>query len=318
MTRTTAKWAPAAAPRAASGSRLQAIGAQGRRGSVLGWLFVSPSVIGFAVFILLPLAMTVYYSCTNYDLLTPPTFAGASNYSQLLHDPALRQVYLNTAEFTVLAVPLNVGLGLALALAVNRKMPRWLSVAVRSAFFTPTLVGLVFIAEVWQFFYQTQGGVFNYYLGLVGIGPIPWLSGSHWALLSIVFLDVWKNVGLAMLILLAGLQGIPPSYNEAASIDGASAWRRFWSITRPMLSRQLFFVSTLYLIGALKVFDSIMVLTQGGPANDTRSIVEYIYETAFVSFRFGYASAVSVSLMALIMIVTGIQFLLGRMWVHDV
>jgi multiple sugar transport system permease protein len=176
-----------------------------RRESATAWVFVAPVTIGFAIFILLPFVMTIYFSFTKYDLFSPPKVVGASNYSALLHDQRLVRSYLNTALFSIMAVPLNVGLGLLLAVAVNRRMPRWISVVIRSLFFAPTLIGLLFIAIVWQFFFQTDNGIFNYYLGLVGIGPIHWLSSTTWAIPSIVLLDVWKNVGLAMLILLAGL-----------------------------------------------------------------------------------------------------------------
>ncbi|AUA17210.1 ABC transporter permease subunit [Streptomyces sp. SID8361] len=281
-----------------------------------GVLFVAPATIGFAVFVLLPLALTVYYSFTSYDLFSPPQSAGLGNYRHLVGDARLRQTYINTAIFCVLAVPLNVGLALLLAVGLNRKMSGWLRVTIRSAFFFPSLVGLIFVAIVWQFFFQTDDGIFNYYLGLAGIGPVYWLSSPAWALPSIVILDVWKNVGLAMLILLAGLQGIPKVYYEAASLDGASAWRQFRSVTIPLLSPQIFFVTTLYLIGALKVFDSIVVLTNGGPGDSSRSVVMYIYEKAFQSFNFGYAAAVSVSLLVVIGIVTALQFWASRKWVH--
>jgi multiple sugar transport system permease protein len=303
--------APAAAPPAPSRGRR---GGDGRAAA----LFVAPSTLGFAAFILLPLAMTVYYSFTNYELLSPSHFIGLGNYRNLFSDPLLGQVYRNTALFVIMAVPLNVGLGLVLAVALNRSMPRWMRIFTRAAYFFPTLVGLIFVAIIWQFFFSTSNGIFNYYLGLFGIGPVPWLSGSGWVIPSIVILDVWKNVGLAMIILLAGLQSIPASYYEAARVDGASAWRQFRSITVPLLSPQLFFVLTLYLIGAIKVFDSIVVLTGGGPGNDSRSIVMYIYDQAFQNFKFGYASAVSVSLLVIIVLVTAAQFLVARKWVRYV
>jgi multiple sugar transport system permease protein len=281
-----------------------------------GILFVSPATIGFVVFVLLPLVLTVYYSFTSYNLFSAPHPNGLGNYQHLARDTRLRQTYLNTAIFCVLAVPLNVGLALVLAVGLNRRMHGWVRMAIRSAFFFPSLVGLIFVAIVWQFFFQTSNGIFNYYLGLVGIGPVHWLSSTAWALPSIVILDVWKNVGLAMLIFLAGLQGIPKVYYEAASLDGASAWRQFRSVTIPLLSPQIFFVTTLYLIGALKVFDSIVVLTNGGPGDSSRSVVMYIYEKAFQSFDFGYAAAVSVSLLVVIAAVTALQFWVSRKWVH--
>lgn len=279
-------------------------------------LFVAPATIGFLVFILLPLVMTVVYSFTSYGLFDPPQPNGIENYARLFADERLARVYLNTLLFTLLAVPANVGLALLLAVGLNRAMNSTVRTVVRSAYFFPSLVGLVFVAIVWQFFFQTDNGIFNYYLGLVGIGPVPWLSSAAWAIPSIVILDVWKNVGLAMLILLAGLQGIPRVYYEAASLDGAGPFRQFWSVTVPLLSPQIFFVVTLYLIGALKVFESIVVLTNGGPGDASRSVVMYIYEKAFQSFDFGYASAISVSLLVIVSVVTLIQFRVSRKWVH--
>lgn len=279
-------------------------------------VFVGPATLGFVAFVLLPLVLTIWFSFTDYGLFTAPEPAGFTNYGAMASDSRLGQVYLNTALFALLAVPGNVGLALFLAVLVNRRMPQALRLFVRSAFFLPSLVGLIFVAVVWQFFFQTDSGIFNYYLGELGATPVPWLSSSRLAIPSIVILDIWKNVGLAMLILLAGLQGIPPVYYEASSLDGASPWRQFRSITFPLLSPQIFFVTTLYLIGALKVFDSIVVLTGGGPGDASRSVVMYIYERAFKSFDFGYASAVSVSLLAIISIITFLQFRASKRWVH--
>jgi multiple sugar transport system permease protein len=279
-------------------------------------VFVGPATLGFVAFVLLPLVLTIWFSFTDYGLFTAPEPAGLTNYENMASDSRLGQVYLNTVLFALLAVPGNVLLALFLAVLVNRRMPQALRLFVRSAFFLPSLVGLIFVAVVWQFFFQTDNGIFNYYLGELGVTPVPWLSSSRLAIPSIVILDIWKNVGLAMLILLAGLQGIPPVYYEASSLDGASPWRQFRSITFPLLSPQIFFVTTLYLIGALKVFDSIVVLTGGGPGDASRSVVMYIYERAFKSFDFGYASAISVSLLAIISIITFLQFRASKRWVH--
>ncbi|OOB91421.1 carbohydrate ABC transporter permease [Rathayibacter sp. VKM Ac-2630] len=280
------------------------------------WVFVAPATLGFLVFILLPLLLTIVYSFTEYDLFDSPRFVGLENYTAMLSDSRLAHVYLNTAVFTLLATPLNVGLALVLAVGLHQVLNRFVSAFARAAFFFPSLVGLVFVAIIWQFFFQTDFGIINYYLGLVGVDPVPWLSSPEWAIPSVVILDVWKNVGLATIILLAGLQGIPAVYYQAAAIDGAGGWRRFRSITVPLLSPQLFFVLTLYLIGAVKVFESIVVLTDGGPGDASRSVVMYIYEKAFKSFDFGYASAVSVTLLVIVSLVTLVQFRVSRRWVH--
>ncbi len=286
------------------------------REAFAGYLFILPIYFGFIVFILGPIFGAAGISLTKFDILDGSEFIGFKNYLTMLSDSRLRTVYGNTIVFTVFAVSLNAGIGLLLAVLLNRRLPAIVRNLYRSIFFFPLLVAHTYIAVIWQYLYQKDTGIINYYLGFIGIDPIPWLSSIQWVMPSIIIMDVWKNVGFAMLIFLAGLQNIPKVYYEAAEIDGANEWKRFSRITLPLLSPTIFFILIIFMIGALQVFDSIIVLTNGGPGDSSRSIVMYIYELAFQRFDMGYASAISMTLFVIIMILTLIQFSLSRRWVH--
>ncbi len=288
---------------------------ESRREALAGYLFILPTFVGYTAFVVGPLLAAVGYSFTEYDGLTSATYNGVDNYQRLWHDDRLHTVYKNTFTFAIFAVFLNIALGLLLAVLINRHMPRALRYIFRSAFFFPVLVAHVYIAIIWQFLYNKDLGIINYYLGDLGIDPIFWL-GRDRAMASVIIMDVWKNAGFAMLICLAGLQNIPEVYHEAAALDGATGWQRFRHITFPLLTPTLFFLVVIFAIGALQVFDSIIVLTEGGPGDATRSIVMYLRETAFESFEMGYASAVAMTLFVVIMVVTLIQFRFARRWVH--
>lgn len=289
---------------------------QSRREALAGYLFILPTFIGYTAFVLGPLLAAIGYSFTSYDGLTSAKSNGLDNYRELWHDDLLRTVYKNTFVFSIFAVFFNIGLGLILAVLINRAMPRFLRYIFRSAFFFPVLVAHVYIAIIWLFLYNKDLGIINYYLGDLGINPLPWISTAKWAMPSVIIMDVWKNAGFAMLICLAGLQNIPGEYYEAAALDGASGSQRFRQITLPLLTPTLFFLFVIFTIGALQVFDSIIVLTNGGPGDATRSIVMYLYQTAFQDFEMGYASAVAMTLFVLIMFLTLVQFRLSRRWVH--
>jgi multiple sugar transport system permease protein len=287
-----------------------------QREALWGFLFILPTYLGFAVFILGPLIAVAGISLTKFDLLGGTEFLGLANYQNMWGDTRLRTVYANTFFFTIFAVIFNVGIGLALAVLLNRRMPNFLKNFFRSVYFFPLLVAHTYVAVIWQFLYQRDTGVINYYLSLLGIGPISWLASPNWVLPSVIIMDVWKNTGFAMLIFLAGLQNIPRDYYEAARIDGANTRQLFLKITLPLLSPTIFFVLVIFMIGAIQVFDTIIVLTGGGPGDASRSVVMYIYEQAFQKFDLGYASTIAMTLFAIILVLTLLQFWFGRRWVH--
>ena len=268
------------------------------------------------IFILYPLIESMRISFLEFSILRDSVYIGLDNYAQMLSDSRLRVTYLNTITFTVIAVFFNAGVGLLLAVMLNRRLPMLMRNLYRSVFFFPVLVAHTYIAVIWKFLYQQDTGVINHYLGVVGIDPVPWLSNAHWAMAAVIILDVWKNTGFAMLVFLAGLQSIPHEYYEAAQLDGANERQLFWRITIPLLSPTIFFILVIFMIGALQVFDTIIVLTAGGPGDATRSVVMYIYEVAFRTFNMGYAAAVSMTLFAIILVLTALQFWISRRWVH--
>ena len=287
-----------------------------RREAFVGYLFILPTYIGFIIFILYPLIESMRISFLDFSILRDSTYIGLDNYAQMLQDTRLRTVYLNTIVFTLFAVFFNAGIGLLLAVMLNRRLPILMRNLYRSVFFFPVLIAHTYIAVIWKFLYQQDTGIINYYLHFLGIEAIPWLSNATWAMAAIIILDVWKNTGFAMLVFLAGLQSIPNEYYEAAQLDGANERQLFFRITIPLLSPTIFFILVIFMIGALQVFDTIIVLTAGGPGDATRSVVLYIYEIAFRSFNMGYAAAVSMTLFAIILVLTALQFVISRRWVH--
>jgi multiple sugar transport system permease protein len=282
-----------------------------------GYVFVLPSILLYAAFVLAPVAITIILSFTYYDISFGADWVGFENYVRFLTEPRSLEIFWNTLRFAFLAVSFNVAVGLILALALNRAMPKVLLYFFRLAFFLPVIISAAFVAVVWSYFYSVDFGVINYYLAQIGIGQVPWLSSSKFAMTSIVIMDVWKNTGFFMIILIAALQGVPKPIMDAASMDGASAWRRFSRITLPFISPVLFFCIVFASIGALQVFESIMILTGGGPGDSTRSLSIYLVDEAFGSFELGYAAAVSVIMMILVLIITIIQIIGSRRWVRE-
>jgi multiple sugar transport system permease protein len=278
--------------------------------------FLSPALIFFIVFLLAPMVGTVVLSFFSWDLLTSPKFAGLSNYSHMFSDPAVRSVLLNTLTFTAASLVIHVGIGLAVALAVHRVASPVLRYFFRTAYFFPQLLSWAAVALMWKYALDPSFGFVNYYLHRAGVSTPDWLISPRWALPALIGVDGWKTFGFVFIILLAGLQGIPGHLYEAAELDGAGPLHRFWNITVPMLSPTLFFACLITFIGAFQVFEPMFIMTNGGPGNATESIVMLIYETAFRNFQMGYACALAVLVLAVIMFVTLAFLRTGRYWVH--
>ena len=280
------------------------------------YLFVAPTLSGYLLFVLGPLIAAIVLSFTHYDMMSPPRLVGFSNYARLISDARLAVVYKNTALFALTAVILTVGIGTFLGMAVNKRLPAFLKYILRTAYFFPVLVGMIYAAMVWKFLFNRDLGVVNYYLHFFNVPPIPWLTSSAWAIWSVILVYVWKNVGFTMLTTLAGLQNISEELYEAARIDGAKPPTVLFRITIPLLSPVILFNVTITMINTLQEFDSIVALTNGGPGDASRTVVMYIYDKAFRSFDMGYASAIAVTLFAVISIVTLLQLWGSRRWVH--
>src|SRR6195256_6038262 len=282
-----------------------------------GYLFILPSFTLYVVFVLAPVVLTFVLSFTYYDPMAGSRWVGLENFQRFFTGDRSLQIFWNTLCFTLFAVTGNVGIGLLLALALNRAMPAFLLSLFRLAYFLPVIIAAAFVSIVWGYFYGDDLGVINYYLIKLGITPVHWLTSSRTAMMSIVIMDVWKNAGFFMIIFIAALQGVPKSIIDAAIMDEPSYWRRFFRIVLPWISPVVFFAIVYASIGALQVYESIVILTQGGPGDSTRSLSILIVEEGFGSYQIGYAAAISVVMTAIILIITAIQQLLSRKWVEQ-
>ncbi|MGN6600045.1 MAG: carbohydrate ABC transporter permease [Actinomycetes bacterium] len=284
-----------------------------RRDLLCGWLFVMPQTLGFLAFVLYPIVAVVYYSLHTSNLLSgESTYVGLDNYRQLVDDPASPAVATATASFCLGLVVVNITLALALALLLNQRLRG--TTVFRTLFFSPVVVSLVAWTITWNFLLQNNGGI-NSLLHLVGVDGPNWLRGSHSALVSVILVQVFKNVGLNMVLFLAALQGVPRSLLEAAQIDGAGAWRRFRYVVLPMISPTTLLTSIITVSGSLQVFAQIQILTEGGPGNSTNVLVYFFYQQAFKNNDLGYGSAIAVVLFLIILALTLLQWRLRTRWV---
>lgn len=288
-----------------------------RAQALTGYLFVLPTSLLYATFVLAPVLVTLILSFSYYDPMLGSRWVGLDNFIRFFTNRRSLQIFWNTLRFAVFAVTFNVSIGLILAVALNRAMPNWLLYLFRLAFFLPVIIAVAFVSIVWSYFFADDLGVINYFLRLVGIPPVHWLTDSGNAMMSIVIMDVWKNTGFFMIIFIAALQGVPKSITEAALMDGTPGWRTFLRIVLPYISPVVFFAIVYASIGALQVYESIVILTQGGPGDSTRSLSILIVEEGFGSFQIGYAAAISVVMTVIILIITAIQQLLSRKWVQQ-
>lgn len=279
-------------------------------------VFLAPALLLIAVFFFLPVAAALLLSFTDFDIyalgdLDRLRLIGLNNYIQLLQSPLFWTALGNTGYFVLVGGPLSVAISLGAALLVNARVTRFPGFF-RTVFFLPVVTTLVAVAVVWRYLYQPRYGLLNYGLSLLGIDPIDWLGDPDWAMPAIILMAVWKNFGFNMIIFVAGLQNIPTHLYEAARIDGANGWRRFRYITLPLLGPTFLFVALMTMIGYFQVFAEPYVMTQGGPANRTLSVVLLMYEEGFRWWNMGYASAAAFLLFVLILAGTVLQLQLRR------
>lgn len=278
------------------------------------YIYLVPTLAGLLLFTAGAVVMSFVVSFTRWDAITEPHWVFLQNYSDMFQSDLFWTVFGNTFYFVGLAVPLTIVLSLAMAMLVNQRLSgvKWF----RSVYFLPVVSSMVAAAIVWSWMYNPEYGLLNYLLKkFLGVNGPQWLQDSRWAMPAMVFMTVWKTVGYSMMIFLAGLQNIPGELYEAAMVDGASPWRRFWRITLPVLSPTTFFVFVITLIQSFQVFEQTYILTKGGPENSTLTLSYFIYQNAFQFFKMGYASAMSYVLFAVIFAITLIQFRLQRRWV---
>lgn len=282
-----------------------------RRHYLHAYAFIAPVVILFGLFRVWPSLQTLYFSVFNVELLKQQlTFVGLSNFRDMLQDPIFRQALVNTLIYAAVIVPVSTVLALLLAVVFTEEFG--LKDLFKAVYFSPTVTSTTAAAVVWWWMYNPQFGLFNVILKLLHLPPQPWLMSSHMALSAVIIFSVWKTLGYNMVIYIAGLQAVPVMFQEAATLDGASPFRRFLSITVPLLAPTTIFIMIYNMIFALQVFDQVFVLTSGGPANSTNVVVLELYHQAFRRYRFGYASAEATVLFAIILVVTVFQYVYSR------
>jgi ABC-type sugar transport systems, permease components len=278
-------------------------------------LFLLPNLLGFLCLTAIPVIASFALSFFDWKLLDKPAFVGIANFAELLKDDLFWKSTVNTAVFVFVKVPLSILFALLLAIVLNRKLiGRDLF---RTIAFLPVICSSVSIALIWQPLFDQTSGLLNVIVCFFGGKPVPWLSSTKWAMPSVIGVAIWKEVGYAMVIFLAGLQGIPRTYYEAARVDGSNVFQEFWHITVPLISPTTFFVLVTSIIGAFQVFDLTTVLTQGGPGNATNTLVMYIYQSGFKNFRMGYASALAMMLFLIVLALTLIQNRSSKDWVQE-
>mgnify|MGYP003334662516 CR=1 FL=1 len=280
------------------------------------FLFLFPAIIFFSCFLLFPLIGAIGYSFIQWDFFSKPKFVGLSNFSRIFSDPIALHAIRNTFIFTIASIVTHVGLGLALALAVNRKISKFFSYTIRTVFFFPFLLSWSAASLIWNFGLDPTFGVIDYYAGKLGFPQATLLSGI-WALPTLILVDLWKTLGFSFIVILAGIQAIPNDINEAAKVDGAGGWRLFWSVTFPLCTPSIFFVTVTAFIGAFQIFEPMYIMTRGGPDNATLSIVQYLHMTAFRNFDIGYGAVISVVIFFIVMIATLTQFRFAKRWVYE-
>lgn len=278
-----------------------------------GLLYASPVIAGVVLFWIGPMLYAVFLTTQDWNLITAPHFIGLGNVRTAMHDPVLWKSLGVTAYYTVVGVPIQLIAALALALLLNQEM-RGRSVY-RLVFYLPSITPIVASSVVFSQLFNTQFGAVNHVLGWFGISPVNWLFEPKWAVPALILMSLWF-IGPQMIIFLAGLQGVPQTLMEAATIDGASAWQRFRNVVVPMISPTILFNLIMGIIGSFQVFAQAFIMTNGGPEDATRFLVLYIYQNGFQYFKMGYAATISWLLFFIIVIMTAIQFLLSRRWVY--
>jgi sn-glycerol 3-phosphate transport system permease protein len=279
------------------------------------YAMVSPSILIFSLFFIYPILYMVYLSTFEWDFISPTkTFVGVQNFVDLLQEDDFLQVLKNSTVYMFLTVTLTTGIALLLALWLNRTGLFY--GFVQGAIFSPHIISLVSISLLWSWLMDPEYGLLNWGIGLFGFGKLAWLNDPGTSLFSLVLVAVWKGIGFNTLVFIAGLQSIPKDIYEAADLDQSKPWKTFYKLTLPMLSPTLFFLVVINMIGSFQVFETIAIMTQGGPINSTNTLVYYIYEYGFRFFKIGYASAAGVILLCIVGLLTIVYFKLLSRRVH--
>ena len=281
-----------------------------RREERAAWMFLSPVLVLLLLFVFVPMVNAIWISFNSWDLLNGIKWSGLSNYISLLRDSDWLLALERTFIYSACYVPAVYVMSLILALIVKNIAKG--TGLYRTAYFLPIILSSVATGIIWKMMFNDRNGIINNILNTLFDVSIPWLSSKEWAMVAVLIVNVWQQMGYYMVIFLAGLQDIPDSFYEAGRIDGANEWQLFWKITLPNLKNTSLFVIVMNLIGSFQAYDQIAMLTGGGPANSTKLSVQYIYETAFGNYSMGYASALAINLFFIILVFSLLQFKLIR------
>jgi len=282
------------------------------------YLFIAPAIILFSAFVFVPVIASFFLSFTKYNTLSAPVWVGLDNYRRIFfNDPRFWKALRNTTIYAAGVVPVGISISLFLAVAIDRKI-KFMNFY-KSAFFMPVVTSVVAISVIWKWLFAGEKyGLINYWLMKIGINPVDWLMSPTWTLPAIMIMSIWAGLGYNMILLLAGLQTIPRTFYEAADIDGATSWHKFWHITFPLLRPTLLFVVIMSMINSFQLFEQVYIMTSGtgegvgGVLDCALSLVAYLYERGFQRFEMGYASALAYILFAIILVVTFINMKIAR------
>lgn len=285
------------------------------RSRVRPYVMIAPAILVFSLFFIYPIGYMIYLSVLDWNFVSPvKDFIGLANFKGLFQEKKFLEVMKNTFMYTTLTVSLTIVISLLISLWLNKQGKVY--AFVQGALFSPHIISLVSISMLWMWLMDSNYGLLNWFLNLFGISNVPWLTSPSTSLLSLVIVAVWKGIGFNALIFIAGLQSIPKDIYEAAELDGTSKVRTFFKITLPMLSPTLFFLTIIGIINSFQVFETIAIMTQGGPLNSTNTFVFYIYEYSFRFFKIGFASAAGVVLLVIISLMTIVYFNILSRRVH--
>ena len=268
----------------------------------VGYVFVAFFTVPFLLFNIAPIFFGAYVGFTKWGIFGKPKWVGLQNFLGAFKDEFVAIAFKNTVLYGLVIVPCVVVIGFSFALYVHQRWP--LSALARTLFFSPYVVSATVIGLVWVWMLDTQFGLINHYLGYLGIDNVPWLTSTSWSLIGVSIASVWWDLGLAFVLFLAALQDVPRDLYEAAEVDGASRWQRLWLVILPQLRPIISLVVTLQMISSLRIFSQVYVMTNGGPASSSSSVIFYMYNEAIQRQQFGYASAVAMLLFLMIVVVT--------------
>ncbi|HET7723073.1 MAG TPA: sugar ABC transporter permease [Propionibacteriaceae bacterium] len=285
---------------------------EGRREGLFGYLMISLAIVFVGVFTLFPIVLSLGLSLFKWDVISSPEFVGLANFQRLVHDGPTLHSFGVTLILAVGIVVLQLCLGMALAVLVNQRRSTWAKTAFRSVFYLPLLASTAAVSIFMGYMFDAKYGVINYYLSLLGAGKVPWLTTTWGATITVILIVVWQQVGFTFVLFVAALTSVPSEVLEAASIDGAGPARTLFQVKIPLISPTILFAAVVAMINALQLFDQPFIMTKGGPGTSTTTAAIVMYQAGFQNLQFGYASAIAIVLLLIILAITGLQFLAAR------